>query len=1424
MDAGVETAGAIQLAVGVALTAEQMAGLTQDIVWMVNQEVNGEKVLVPVVYLSAAHAQEVAQNGAILAGKSVVLDASGTLTNTGTIAASRDASLKAGTLLNAGNLTAGGDLSVTAAQDILNGGVIKGGNVNLAAGGDILSTADMGRLDGSGLKLGDAFAPIDAARLGLAAGGGISASGNLAATAGRDLTLDKVLMTAGGDLSLSAKRDVALTAAGVTAGGDAQLVAGRDITLGATSQTTAVQGGMHGSERTEHAVSTISAGGSAVLAAGRDLSSEGAQLNADQQVAISAGRDVILNAVTDTYRNEGYGKDGKKAVQVRTTDEVLAGTSLDGKEGVIVSAGHDIRATAAMISSDMGGVALAARNDVSLDAGQEMHAWEQQTKSVKSGSMSSTTKKAFDASVDKLAVGTLISGDTVTVAAGHDITTRGAQVGATGDVVMAAGNNLTVGAAETTHGETHNRSVEKSGLMSGGGFSVMIGGSKEQTGYEQTDSTPTGSLLGSTDGKVVLTAGNTLHVTASDVLSKKGTTMVGRDVTIDAAVATTDTQQTYKKQTAGITLGLTGGVVDAAAAAYGTAHRGDEVRDDRLKALYAAKTAYAISDGINAYQAAVNSTGGADGGVSLRIGIGASSASSETKTHEERAYGSSIRSDADITIVATGGDLSVVGSHVEGRNVALAAAKNLNLLSQEETHSSKSTNRNGSGEVGFSVGSQTGIYVSASAGRGKAVGNGVTHAETNVGASENLTVVSGNDATIKGAQLKGGSVVGTIGGNLLILSEQDTDDYASKQQQASATVTFGYGGSGSFNQSKATSHYESVNEVSGIAAGAGGFQLVVGGNTYLIGGVIASEADASKNYLSTGSLTWEALSNEASYKSRSIGAGGGFSTGKSGDDGASNSFGTRGVSGSPNLGLSQKGRSGSDTESSVASGSIVVRDGPVDLSALDRAGSFDTQALKPIFDEKAVAERQEMAQVAGQVGFRAAGDVGEAFGLKEGSREKIALHGAVAAAMASLGAGSVGSAVAGSTANQLAINALANSLQDAGYVSGSPEFATLMKFGSSALGLTVGGEAGGVVAISATANNWLLHSEVEKADKAIAECRDQACKDNVISSIQALSDLRDRELFEWNRTVQNTASEGAMSYSDYTAAVNAYWTVRGIEKNQVVVEGYGPAHEVAYTARQFASGLTAAARDFPSKVTSEVSASLGYLRDRGLSGSAEDLRQKLTDAAHGLSAWYSGSLPSQSVERTIDQYALTSPYRFGEVAFDHVTGLATAYVGGKAVSWIGGKWVAKTDASSGKGSTISNDVLDKPRVGSGEKGFGSGHKTDEIKSKIVLNAEGNRISVYETIGQDGELVSRPPFSVQEFPSAVRSHGFTDIVDNYAGAAQKFQLSNGSTLYQIEGSLNGTSGRFEWINDPRLGGISHRMFVPNGVINGKPIKP
>jgi hypothetical protein len=72
----------------------------------------------------------------------------------------------------------------------------------------------------------------------------------------------------------------------------------------------------------------------------------------------------------------------------------------------------------------------------------------------------------------------------------------------------------------------------------------------------------------------------------------------------------------------------------------------------------------------------------------------------------------------------------------------------------------------------------------------------------------------------------------------------------------------------------------------------------------------------------------------------------------------------------------------------------------------------------------------------------------------------------------------------------------------------------------------------------------------------------------------------------------------------------------------------------------------------------------------------------------------------------------------------------------------------------------------------------------------------------------------------------KHHAFPDIIDNFAQQAEKFSIKGGDEilreLYQVEGSLNGQDGIFEWIVDPRpIYGVTHRFFIKNGKITGKP---
>ncbi|WP_425479151.1 hemagglutinin repeat-containing protein [Pseudoxanthomonas composti] len=1192
LESGVAASNALQLSVGVGLSAAQVAALTEDIVWMVEHEYAGQKVLVPVVYLASSSLQ-LRSDGALIAGGTVDLNATGTLTNQGAITGT-DVLATAGSLLNQGRIAGSDAVVLQARDDLLNlGGQIQGQDVALSAGnalrsealagigahstlgaisaGNSLALLAGGDLSLSGTKVaaggnallaagGSLLAQPGALRedAGLIRGGeatSIQAGGNLQLQAGNDLQLRGVAVEAGGsaalmaggtlslsqdgsgtrtrvsaaeDLQLSSGKDLLLRQVEVSAGGDLVATAARDLTVesvlepGSTVVDRSRQGKTQVTTTTTRQsldVQALNAGGNLVLAAGNDVNLVAAQLQAGQGMTVVAGNDLNVTALTttDTSSTTETRKRFKQVTQ--TSDQTVHGTSFQAGSDIVLQAGHDATLTAATVSSTNGGIALSAGNDVNLLSAQEQHDAVQDMAKKKKGTFSSKTTTTHDEWHDSVAVASTLSGESVTVAAGNDLLSQGAQIVGTGDVLLAAGNDLKLETAQNTHSEEHDRTVKKSGLYGGGGFSVNLGVTKKTDTLDATEVSHSGSVVGSTDGLVTLTAGNAVNITGSDVLSAGGTTIVGKEVTIAAAENRIDTVQTSKQQSAGITLGLTGGVVDAAQAAYGAVKRGSEVEDDRLKALYAARAAYAAGDaaglfnnGMAGYQgqavagnvAQDGTSALADGnqgaanaaGVSLRLGIGASSSSSKTVTHEESTGGSRILSDGDVTIAATGGDLSVIGSQIAGQNVALAAARNLSLLSNQESNTSKSENKNAGGEIGVSVGATTGYYLSVSAGKGQAKGNSDLHAESVVSAADTLTLVSGNDTTIQGAQALGNRVVADIGGNLLIKSEQDNSEYKSKQQQASLTLATGSGSGGSYSQQKVESSYTSVAEQSGIQAGAGGFDINVGGNTHLVGAAIASSADAALNHLSTGSLTVEDLQNEAKAKTSSVGVS--ASTG----GGMAASAAAAGLSA---LGGSKDSAS-STTTSDIAAGTVVVRNG--DTTALDgltrTATTLDGNGVKEINLDK-LQERAELGQVAGQVWFRAAGDLAaqmqqraledfataqangdaaaEADALarlnswSESGTNKTLLHGLTGAAVAALGGSDALAGAAGAMVAEAAKQAMADYLVAQGMSPQDPAFGSLMELGSAALGTALGGGTGAGTALAGDQYNRQLHPD-----------------------------------------------------------------------------------------------------------------------------------------------------------------------------------------------------------------------------------------------------------------------------------------------------------------------------------------------------------
>ncbi|MGI4838353.1 MAG: filamentous hemagglutinin N-terminal domain-containing protein, partial [Janthinobacterium lividum] len=211
MNNAVAEKDALHLSIGVGLSSAQVESLTHDIVWLEEHEVNGEKVLVPVVYLAQADGR-LGPTGALIAGSDVTLTAGQNLDNAGTLKATGNLSATAGQdLVNSGLIDAGGRLDALAINNVTNkaGGIIAGRDVAVTAvTGDVVNERTVVALDSTARgQLHKDYAD-SASR--------IEAANDLSISAGRDINNVGSALQSGRDLTLTAGRDVNIAATQVT--------------------------------------------------------------------------------------------------------------------------------------------------------------------------------------------------------------------------------------------------------------------------------------------------------------------------------------------------------------------------------------------------------------------------------------------------------------------------------------------------------------------------------------------------------------------------------------------------------------------------------------------------------------------------------------------------------------------------------------------------------------------------------------------------------------------------------------------------------------------------------------------------------------------------------------------------------------------------------------------------------------------------------------------------------------------------------------------------------------------------------------------------------------------------------------------------------------------------------------------------------
>jgi filamentous hemagglutinin len=826
MDAGATFARQYGLRPGIALTDAQMAQLTSDIVWLVEQTVtlpdgSTQRVMVPQVYVRVKNG-DIDGSGALLAGKEVNIKMDGDLVNSGTVAGRSTVKITAENIQNLNGRISGGSLDLTARTDLNNiGGTIDAASqLKIEAGRDI-NVRTTTSSSGLALDISPGAASLRGATI-IDRVAGLyvrDPKGTLVASAGRDVNL------IGAIVANSGKE------------GTTEIDAGRDINLGTVTTSrqdaTVRDAGNYRAEASTQEVGTrIETSGDISLNAKRDVNVRAGTINStDGALEVLAKRDInidagqsstALNAGLQTSER-GFGGSESRKDQGTFGSTGVIGSSLGGKT-VVLDAGNDIRIRGSNVVSDKG-TELQAGNNITIEAAQQTRDSQTVSETSRSGIFDASSGWTWGhqdmRSTSKSGESTAV-GSTVGSISGNVTITAGNRYSQVGSDVTAPGGNIDIQARDVQIVEAResSRSESTQSFSQGGitlGFKAplidMIRGMEETAeamGNTKDDrmkalGAASIGLSGYSAYKDIAQQAATQNPNGTGAVSMGATLTIGSSSSESTRTQSSDTSASSRVQAGGnVTITATGGGRDSNILVRGSqidAGKNVSLAADNNITLEAAANTKKESSTSRSSNASigVGVSFGETNGITLEVAAGSQSG---RDNGTDGAWTNTTVKAGQLVSINSGGDTTVRGAIVSGKRIEADVGGNLRIETLQDT----STYHSDSSGGGFS-------------------GSFCIYA------------------------CYGGSV--SVGANNM----HGDGDFASATQQ------------------------------SGFFAGDGGFGVSVRGNTTLVGAAISSKdsaVDEGRNSFTTGSLTMTDLVNRDTFK----GSGYSFNISTSGGGGA----------------------------------------------------------------------------------------------------------------------------------------------------------------------------------------------------------------------------------------------------------------------------------------------------------------------------------------------------------------------------------------------------------------------------------------------------------------------------------------------------------------------------------------------------------
>ncbi|WP_428025978.1 hemagglutinin repeat-containing protein [Arcobacter sp.] len=832
MNNAITFVSSINLEIGIAPTKEQLANLTEDIVWLEEKIVNNELVLVPVVYLASDYNQA----AGIQAGGKIDLNVSEKVINSGDIKAKDNLTISSKSIINdAGDIKSNALVNLTSQNDLVNknGASIIGDSVKLISNegsvvndrfykkvnegspNDRFTYTLVGKRSNIEAKTGsisiEAKKDIKNLASNITSGKSVylkSTDGNIDLktkeieesynfvrsddkySKGKKLRYEQASISADENIIIDSGKEVNIEAANLSTNNQMLITAKDDVNVTAVNNLdfTNVKnkikkswGSSISSQDMKYKESVVSSNLTAkniLINSDKDVTLEAAKLKANENIIVDAKEDI--NVVAKQYKEGELHYSSKSSF-----GGLISSASMDQKESlklnsaeleavgknIVFKSGDSVKVIASKLSAQNGGISIDAAKDILLSAGKEQNfeeKWSKKSSLFQDGEIISS-KFDLKGKGSTTGLSTELNSKDLTLNSGNDTTVLGSDLNTSGNTAI------------TTGGEFSQASIEEVFYQ-----------------YEEHKKTSLKFNLKAAQqfAKDLFNQMKKNHTLKGLVQSNKdafgtidpGISIIGGNTSINLFEAQLQKSASNNKDTIQKSSNInSGGTVDI------NSNKGINVASSNINAN--GDINLKANDDINIHTLN-NQNETSDKSLNLDTFIGLRSSGIDFEANYNKSDFSKFSTTAQGSEVNTNSNLNIDANNtlVEGSNINVG--KNLTVNVQNDFNVIASTNSTGTSSYTFDAKSQSDdeskmkikdakIVMDmgeATVDKVKKTIDKTTKTSSNINVGENINVNSGNDILVEGSNLKANEDINLTASNNVDIKEAKESTYTNSEE------------------------------------------------------------------------------------------------------------------------------------------------------------------------------------------------------------------------------------------------------------------------------------------------------------------------------------------------------------------------------------------------------------------------------------------------------------------------------------------------------------------------------------------------------------------------------------------------------------------------------------------------------------------